>query len=93
MRLHHIHKYSLTTHVFENHVKRKQANRRTDITMSKRKRIKGQGIIYKTLQKTRKIQVQASDRHNNVVGLNRPMRFEPAPLDNRISNGHIYLNK
>jgi hypothetical protein len=51
MRLHHIHKYSLTTDVFENHVKRKQANRRTDITMSKRKRTKGQGIIYKTLQK------------------------------------------
>jgi hypothetical protein len=61
--------------------------------MSKRKKTKGQGIIYKTLQKTRKIQVQASDRHNNVAGLNRPMRFESAPLDNRISNGNIYINK
>jgi hypothetical protein len=42
---------------------------------------------------TLEIQVLASDRQKNAVGLNRLMGSEPSPLNNWICNGNTNINK
>jgi hypothetical protein len=42
---------------------------------------------------TLEIQVLTWDRHRNVMGLNRLMGSQPAPLYNWIFNGNTFINK